>query len=142
MVVLFGEKLALSHTNERTGLEKALASSLGKRTAEKVLSLAYYICTGDALSSCQSWLGERGLRELEASGVSELLPALTEGKCSGFFKVWVRKRAKDRNGNEEVRIIGRCSSLPGQELLEEIGLKLFIMIIDVISGRKKPWAEQ
>lgn len=96
-VVLSGETLALSKACTDTGLRKALVSSFGKETAERILGLAFYlVCTGDALSSSQPWLEERGLKGMDAPRISELLPSLGEEECSSFFKAWVKKNAKDR----------------------------------------------
>lgn len=96
-VTLVGEKLVLDRMSSTSGLRRTLVKSFGKDRAETIFNLAcYLICTGDALANSPAWHEERGLRVLDAPGISELLPLLNEESCSVFFRNWTALHARNR----------------------------------------------
>lgn len=96
-VIPSGEKLVMDKAVTDTGLSKALDKTLGKDLTAKVVSLAYFLlATGEALSNSEVWLQERELSPLNAARISELLPQISEEKCSLFFREWLKTKAKGK----------------------------------------------
>jgi transposase len=102
--VTTGQSLVLERATEQIGLGRVLRSSLGTKTADMFISLAWAVTALDGtMSHASVWIEQNECPAHDeapsSQGISRILHSVTQGQIDGFLKAWMSHR--DKGGREQ-----------------------------------------
>jgi transposase len=97
--VTTGQSLVLANATEQIGLGRVLRSSLGRKTADTLISLAWAVVALDGtMYHASVWIEQNECpahNEAPSSqDISRILGSVTQGQIDDFLKAWMAHRAK------------------------------------------------